>query len=93
MTEHRYPLEEIARRGDEIYEPIRAEMEREHDGKCVAIDIETGFYSLGDTVQDAVSPVREKNPDAEVWLVRVGKNNITRFGWRGFQMLKRGSDA
>ena len=62
MTEHRYPREEIARRGDEIYEPIREEMESKHDGKVVAIDVDTGFYSLGNTVQNAVSPVRRRTP-------------------------------
>ncbi len=83
MTEHRYPREEIARRGDQIYEPIREDMESQHDGKVVAIDVDTGFYSLGDTVQNAVSPVREKNPDAEIWIVRVGKHNMTRIGsWK-----------
>jgi hypothetical protein len=89
MAEHRIPIEEIARRGDEIYEPIRAEMEREHDGKCVAIDVETGFYAVGDQAWTASDAVRAKNPDAEVWLVQVGKNNISKFGWRGRQMRER----
>ena len=48
MAEQRYSIDEIARRGDEIYDRnIRAEVESAHDGEIVAIDIDTGFYAAG----------------------------------------------
>lgn len=41
----RYSAEEIAQRGDEIYErEVRARVEAGNHGKVVAIDIETGAY-------------------------------------------------
>lgn len=41
----RYFAEETARRGDDIYErTIRAQVETTHDGKVVAIDVETSGY-------------------------------------------------
>ncbi len=89
MPEHRIPIEEIARRGDEIYEAIRVEMESKHDGKVVAIDVESGFYALNADVLSATDAVFAQNPEAEIWLVRIGKRNMTKFGWRGLQMRKR----
>ena len=82
MTKHRYPREEIARRGDEIYESIREEMESKHDGKVVAIDVDRGFYALDADVLSATDAVFAQNPDAEIWLVRIGRKNISRFGFR-----------
>jgi hypothetical protein len=79
MSNHRYPIEEIARRGDEIYNrTIRAAVEGKHDGEVVAIDVDTGFYALGDSVQSAVAPVQAENSEAEVWFVRVGRHAVTR---------------
>jgi len=41
----RYPKEEFARRGEEIYDrDIRPIVENYHKGKDVAIDIETAEY-------------------------------------------------
>ena len=42
----RSSAEEVARRGDELYErTIRTQVEATHHGKVVAIDIETGAYA------------------------------------------------
>ena len=41
VRQPRYPLEEFARRGDEIYDrDIRAQVEPKHNEKIVAIDID-----------------------------------------------------
>lgn len=46
----RYSPEEIARRGDEIYErDLRAQSEPDHLVMIVAIDIETGDYAVAET--------------------------------------------
>jgi len=43
----RYPKEEFARRGNEIYErDIRPQVEADNKGKYVAIDIETGAWEM-----------------------------------------------
>jgi len=43
VRQRRYPKEELARRGNEIYErDIRPYVEADNRGKYVAIDIETG---------------------------------------------------
>ena len=46
-TQPRYSKEEFARRGDTIYETqLRPALEKENEGKFVAIDIETGAYEV-----------------------------------------------
>ncbi len=82
MSDHRYPIEEIARRGDEIYErSVRGEVEGKYDGKVVAIDVDTGHYALDDAGWSAADAVRAKNPNAEIWLVRVGERAYHRFSY------------
>jgi len=81
MAGDRCPIKEIARRGDEIYDRnIRAEVEGAHDGEIVAIDVDTGFYALGESCSSAAEPLFAKNPDAEIWFVRVGRRAVTRIG-------------
>ena len=40
-----------------------------------------GQSALGDAGWSAAEAVRDKNPDAEVWLVRVGERAFHRFGY------------
>ncbi len=81
MSDTKYPIEEIARRGDEIYDrSIRAEVEGKYDGQVVAIDVDTGFYALGETAWAASEPVFAQNPAAEIWFVRVGQRAYGRIG-------------
>ncbi len=83
MSDTKYPIEEIARRGDEIYDrSIRAEVEGKYDGQVVAIDVDTGFYALGEMAWVAAEPLLSQNPDAQIWLVRVGQRAFGRIGCR-----------
>lgn len=80
----RRPSEEIARLGDDIYErDIRHEVEAEHHGEVVAIDVESGTWAIGDTVIVARDRLRTKLPDAiNVSLLRVGHRALHHFGGR-----------
>ena len=81
MTARR-PAEEIARLGDRIYErDIRAEVEDVHDGAFVAIDVESGNWTLAENELDAMVRLRERQPDAlNVWLLRIGYRAIASIG-------------
>ncbi len=82
MPDSKYSIEEIARRGDEIYDrSIRAEVEGKHDGQVVAIDVDTGDYALGEMGWLAAEPLLAQNLDAQIWLVRVGERAYHRFGY------------
>lgn len=79
----RYSAEETARRGDEIYErTIRAQVETEHHGKVVAIDVETGAYAVDENALSAAQRLRAQRPDAEIWFVRIGHRVLHRIGAR-----------
>jgi hypothetical protein len=56
-------LAEIARLGDEIYETqIRSEVEPNHMGEIVAVDVHSGAYALGDTALNASKRLRSDHP-------------------------------
>ena len=50
--------------------------------KVVAIDIETGAYAVDENALAAARCLRARQPDAEVWFVRVGHRALHRIGIR-----------
>jgi len=82
-VQRRYSKEEIARRGDEIYQnKIQPSLKASDNGKLVAIDIETGDYEIADDELAACDRLRERVPQAQIWLLRVGSPYLHRFGNR-----------
>lgn len=81
VTERRYPKEEFAQRGNEIYErDIRPLVEADNKGKYVAIDIETGTWEMDASEMAANERLRQRIPDAQTWMLRVGYGYIRRLG-------------
>jgi hypothetical protein len=82
VREHRYPKEEFARLGNEIYErDIRPLVEADNKGKYVAIDIASGAWAMDDSEMAAGDRLRARVPDAQTWMTRVvGYGYIRRFG-------------
>jgi repressor of nif and glnA expression len=81
--ERRYSKEEIARRGDEIYERIvRPHLKPADKDRFVAIDVDTGEYEITDTELEAIRRLHARLPDSQTWLVRVGSRYVYRFGGR-----------
>ena len=70
----RRPKEETARLGDEIYRrDIRAQVEADHDGEYVAIDVNSGNWAIAESELAASDLLLAQCPDAiDVWLLRVG---------------------
>jgi hypothetical protein len=77
-----YSKEELARRGDEIYETqIRSQIDEEGDrGKIVAIDIETGAFEIAKDSLTASDRLLEKYPDAQIRFIRIGHRAVHRIG-------------
>ena len=72
-TPTRRPREETARLGSVIYErDIRCQVEADHHGMVKAIDVDSGSYAIGSTASDTAKRLRERFPDAAVWLMRIG---------------------
>jgi hypothetical protein len=70
----RRSLDELARLAGEIYERrVRPTLRPDDDGKFVAIDVVTGDYEIDKDDYTAVMRLRERNPEGELWLGRVGR--------------------
>lgn len=76
------PQDEIARLGDEVYErDIRPQVEADHDGEIVSIDVDTGDWAIGDDLLTAAGRLRAQRPAAiNVWSLRVGHRAVYKFG-------------
>ncbi len=75
------PKDEIARLGKEVYERnIQQQVETDHVGEVVAIDVDSGDYALGKNAITASESLREQRPNAQVWLMRVGHRTLYHFG-------------
>lgn len=83
MNPNEMPPGEIARRGQEIYETrIRSEVEREHQGKYLVLDIESGDYEIDADHLAASDRAAAKHPDAPLYALRIGYRTLGRIGWR-----------
>ena len=78
----RRPREEAVRLGKEIYErDIRPQVEADHFGEYVAIDVETGDWAVADTEIAAMERLRALHPKAvDVLMERVGYRALRSFG-------------
>lgn len=78
----RYGKEEHARRGNEIYEQcVRPLVETGNDGKVVAIDVDTGTFEVAENTLSASQKLLARQPDSQIWCVRIGSPAVHRFGW------------
>jgi len=81
--ERRYSREELARRGDEIYEQtISPRVADGHHGEFIAIDVDTGEFEVDPDELTASDRLLARFPEAQVWLKRVGYSYVRRFGPR-----------
>ena len=68
-----YSKERFARIGQELYnKEIEPLVEPAHHGKVVGIDIQTGDYAIDEDVMPACATVKERRPEAQIWIVRAG---------------------
>lgn len=66
-----YPHGTIASRGEEIYQQFREKVEREHKGKFLTIDIETGDYEIDPNEVVSSTRLLDKRPDAVIYCLRI----------------------
>jgi hypothetical protein len=81
LRQPRYSKEEFAQRGTELYNrQIRPQVEATHQGKFVAIDIETGAWEVDADALAACDRLLAHNPASQTWLVRIGYPYLHRIG-------------
>ncbi len=73
-TDPRRTLHEIDRLGSEVYDrQVLPTLQPSDDNKTVAIDIDTGEFEIDDDDYMAGMRLRERRPEAEIWMRRVGR--------------------
>lgn len=86
VRQPRYSKEEFAQRGDRIYESqIYPQIKESDRGKFVAIDIETEAFEIADDTMSATWRLRERIPDSQTWVIRIGYRAVHRFGARSLK--------
>ena len=77
-----YP-EEIAQKGTHIYRGISQQIEKEHWGSFVAIEVESGKYFIGETQIEAIEKAKKSFQDKIFYLMKIGFPAVVTFS--GYQ--------
>lgn len=67
-----YSTEELLQRGWQRYAEIREELEAQHYGEFVMIEVDSGDYFIGATSQEALHRAEVVHPDKAFCLIRIG---------------------
>lgn len=79
----KYSKEEFARRGEEVFaRDVREKVSGEAPQDFVAIDIESGDFSVDADMLEAMRRLRERRPNAQIWTRQVDSPYAFRFGGR-----------
>ncbi len=63
----------LLQRGMKLYEErLKSELEPEHNGEMLAVEVESGDYFLGRTATEAYRKAKAKHPGTEFAFLRVG---------------------
>jgi len=81
-SEYAVNTKEIGRKGRKLFEAISEPLEKEHWGKAIVIDVETGDYFIGKTGIEATKKAREKYPDKIFFLGKIGYRTYVSFKGR-----------
>ncbi|MDI6792009.1 MAG: hypothetical protein QME81_03960 [bacterium] len=72
----------IGRVGRKLFEEISKDLEKEHLGEVIAIDVDTGDYFIGKTGVEATEQGRQKYPNKIFFLGRIGYRTYVSFKGR-----------
>lgn len=62
----------LVARGQEVYEELKDQLEPDHHGEIIAIEVESGEYFLGDSVVEAAKKARAQHPEKLFFFAKVG---------------------
>ena len=73
-------LDELNKLGDDIFSrQVQPSLKPDDHGKFVAIDVDSGEFELDDDYA-AISRLRSRKPEADMWLMRAGYPATYRIG-------------
>lgn len=65
-------IQELSKKGEEIYNFLADKLKIDNDGKYIAIVTESKDYFIGETKDEAVSKAEKKYPEKLVFVRRIG---------------------
>lgn len=69
--------QDVEKKGQLIYEQkLKDKLERKHFGKYVAIEVHSGGYFIGDSVDAALTLARKKYPNKIFHSIKIGSEGI-----------------
>lgn len=77
-----WTVEEVAQRAKQLYDcGIRQKVEHSDNlGKMIVIDAETGEYGIDKTGVESALSLKQKNPNARLFTMRIGYDVAFSFG-------------
>ncbi|MCS7286501.1 MAG: hypothetical protein RMK30_08400 [Anaerolineae bacterium] len=64
--------ESVLAKGKEIYLKLKDQLEANHQGEIVAIDVDSGEYFVGKTLIEVNDKAREKYLNKQLYFARIG---------------------
>ncbi len=88
----RRTAKETRRLGEHIYERrVKEQVEADHHGEVVAIDVDSGEWAVAHTASAAAKLLRASSPRTiDVWLMRVGYKALRSFGAGSLSLHRSG---
>lgn len=75
-------LDAISQKGQEWYVSLKPELEPYHNGKTVAIHLDTGDYVVGDNSPDAMRLLRIRHPTGLMTSLPIGPDQMDQLAYR-----------
>ena len=82
QVQERFDPHEISKKGQRIFEAISQDLEKQHFGRFVAIEVESGEYFIGDTGIEATRKAQVRHPGKIFFLGSVGYRTAYTFKGR-----------
>ena len=70
---------EVGKKAQSIYEPLRPQLEKDHWGEYITINLENGDYAIAREHKEALKKMREKYPDILFYTIRIGYRAVFHF--------------
>lgn len=69
--------EELIQKGQKYYEEkLKNKLEKNYFGKLIAIEVDSGKYFIGDTLEEALRKAKKKFPDKIFHSIKIGSPGI-----------------
>lgn len=86
MSYAKYTANEVAERGEAIYEKqLRAQVEEGHRGEFLVLDIETGDYEIAPDDVTATKRLLDRHSQAVIYGLRIGAATAYHVGSHGIR--------